>query len=332
MADRDKIEDELKEIELALKRKELEQARRSFSLRDLNPVIVAIIAALLGFLGNVVATYFQGRNALTLEREKQQGALVIESIKTGNPDNAARNLEFLIEAGLLRDPDSRIRQYLNKKGSAPVLPAALFERVIGQPIDQLLPDDSYRSIASAVGEVQGPGTKCSATLIAEDRVLTPSFCVDQADRLKVFFGYISQASKPLSYSVHSIEEVNDNLHYAILRLHGKPGLSFGVIKPRPAGKLLIGDSVAVIYHSQNVPLTMCRGQIVGYLEDVLHYECETGPGAAGGPVFNSQLELIAMHLGDVGEEATIKEGVRIGSLIRESAMLKNISEKSTPQR
>ena len=68
-----------------------------------NTLIVGIIAALIGFLGTVLATHLQGRNALELERQKAESArfiqsqhfqssLIIEAIKTGTQEKAAKNL------------------------------------------------------------------------------------------------------------------------------------------------------------------------------------------------------------------------------------------------
>jgi len=85
--------------------------------------VLAIAGAALATLGNGVVTWMNGRDQRALEdtrsqsaqriqeeNNKQQVALenlkaesnrIVEAIKTDNPDTAATNLQFLLDAGLI---------------------------------------------------------------------------------------------------------------------------------------------------------------------------------------------------------------------------------------
>jgi hypothetical protein len=50
--------------------------------------------------------------------------LVVELVKTGNRDDALKNLKFFLDKGLLEDPDGAIGKALADKTALPVLPAS----------------------------------------------------------------------------------------------------------------------------------------------------------------------------------------------------------------
>jgi hypothetical protein len=83
-----KREIDLKDRELRLKEAEL------VSPNWRNPVFVGLMAAALGLLGNLVATSLQNWNTQRVERYKAQSNLILEAIKTGDQEKAAKNLAF----------------------------------------------------------------------------------------------------------------------------------------------------------------------------------------------------------------------------------------------
>lgn len=121
-----KLENEITRLELRLKELELKQKEfEEKSRKKLNPIIVGIIAACLGLLGNIFVTYLEGENALELESAKLQSSLILEAIKTGNQNLAENNLEFLLEAGLIEDEDGKIEGFLSKEEKEiPFLPSS----------------------------------------------------------------------------------------------------------------------------------------------------------------------------------------------------------------
>jgi hypothetical protein len=59
-----------------------------------------------------------------LERQKFESSLVLQVIATGDQETARKNLEFLVNAGFLRDPEGKIKELANEPTETPVLPAA----------------------------------------------------------------------------------------------------------------------------------------------------------------------------------------------------------------
>jgi hypothetical protein len=120
------------ESEIALKRRELELKDRELKFKELelgspywrSPIFVGLIAAALGLLGNVVATSLQNWNTQRVERYKAQSNLILEAIKTGDQEKAAKNLSFFLQLGFIDDEKGKIQGFLNKKTDVPVLPSS----------------------------------------------------------------------------------------------------------------------------------------------------------------------------------------------------------------
>ena len=99
-----------------------------------SPLVTAIIAGLTGLLGTAAGTYYQGSQNLKLEsskfefnkeieRQKEKHELITKMIGTGNSEQAAKNLLFLVKAGLIEDPDQRITKLASETKNVPVLPS-----------------------------------------------------------------------------------------------------------------------------------------------------------------------------------------------------------------
>lgn len=126
-----RAEYELKLREIALKEKEQQRSKWS------NPLVVGIFAAAIAGTFNAAVTFLNGSQEADLakakaketqraEETRSEADRILEMIKTGDPDSAARNLKFLIDTGLIAEP-TRVKQieaYLEKPASVPVLPAA----------------------------------------------------------------------------------------------------------------------------------------------------------------------------------------------------------------
>jgi hypothetical protein len=121
-----------KDVELQLKREE--QA----SSKWWNPLVVAILAAALAALGNAIVTVINGRLQRELEASKRDAELVLEDskaestrilemIRTGDTETAAKNLAFLLDAGLVIEKGraNYLREYLANRqpGTGPSLPS-----------------------------------------------------------------------------------------------------------------------------------------------------------------------------------------------------------------
>jgi hypothetical protein len=104
------------EREVAAKEEELRRSRWS------NPLVIGLLAAAVGLLGNLIVAIINDRAAQDAERRRAKGNLVIELVRTGNTETAIKNLKFFLDRGLLDDPDNSIRNALNNEKTVPVLP------------------------------------------------------------------------------------------------------------------------------------------------------------------------------------------------------------------
>lgn len=119
--EREKHRDEIqfKRDELELRRAEEQRAKWH------SPLLLAVIAAIIGLLSNAAVAWLNGSSQRELEDKKAEAARIIEALKTGDPDVAAENLKLLVEAGLVRESAGQIRTYLQnrKVGEGARLPA-----------------------------------------------------------------------------------------------------------------------------------------------------------------------------------------------------------------
>jgi hypothetical protein len=139
--------------EMALKDRELESKLRDQRwARWLNPLVIAIFAAALAAAGNALLAFINGSAQVTLEREKAatqktleetkaETSRILEVIKTADPAKALVNLKFLLEAGLITDPERKksLEAYLAKPGEGPSLPAVAGARLSSDPPNYNLP-------------------------------------------------------------------------------------------------------------------------------------------------------------------------------------------------
>jgi hypothetical protein len=149
----DEIDVEMKNVQLEtakveLAAKQADLRNRPGDLRNAlaNPVaIAAIIAALVTLSSTIISSVVtehqkkldaqRAEHQTALEREKAYAAdklerlkfesqLILAVVRTGNPDQAATNLEFLVDTGLVQDTAPNLRQYLRNRpaGQGKVLP------------------------------------------------------------------------------------------------------------------------------------------------------------------------------------------------------------------
>lgn len=127
-----------REREMTLKEKGHELALAELQLKEVeqqasrwkSPLIVAIFAAAVAGLSNAFLSYLSSDSQTRLETQKSEQLRILEMIKTGDPDKAASNLRFLLEAGLIRDVSLRndLQRFLGtrKPGTGPTLPTTGF--------------------------------------------------------------------------------------------------------------------------------------------------------------------------------------------------------------
>jgi hypothetical protein len=120
----------LRDEEIAIKREEVQLSRWT------NPLALAIFGASFAGLVNAGLNWLNTRyqfdlederskKTLVLEQSKSEAARILEMIKAPNKNQAAENLLFLVDTGLISDQSlvSQIRNFLaaRKEGTGPLL-------------------------------------------------------------------------------------------------------------------------------------------------------------------------------------------------------------------
>lgn len=125
----------VKRLELQVRQHEAEKAARDAATqwwRRPDPLLLAVVGAVLTLLGNMLVLFFNNRatvkqedqkavSALELEKLKAKYTLVLQAIATNDSKAAERNINFFIKAGLLDDAEGKIKGALER--FKPVLPA-----------------------------------------------------------------------------------------------------------------------------------------------------------------------------------------------------------------
>lgn len=335
----------LAEQESALKAAEAELRQREHQQsRWRNPLLIAIGAAAIAAFGNIYVAVTNGKQGRDLEEAKAEQTRILEMIKTGNPDSAANNLRFLLEAGLITDPGRKaaLERYLatRRQGSGVSLPSASPGAVRGivgvddtVPVEGLPQDHPLARLSQAVGQVRvsesGGGMACTGVAIGEDMVLTAGFCVQSPDGsartgridFKVKIGGREQVL-PATVVRADSSSVEDVSAYALLRVPGlsrrlNTAIALATRPPRlnePLSMILFreGEARATIRASD------CR--VRSSTPVSIGHGCDTGGQSAGSPLLNDRNEIVGLHLmSGPGRPSTAARGDWIASQIRRPA-------------
>ncbi len=331
------------EREQATRESELELERNKAKRSGwLNPLVIAVIAAAVAAGGNAYIADLNGKQQRALEEEKAEQTRILEMIKTGDPDKAAENLQFLLDAGLIVSDDIKVRltEYLEKRkpGTGPALAATgspFSPGIVGRddavPVHQLPENSPIRKLASAVGRFYAKGEnsgfqpKCTAFLVAEDLAITSGFCVKDATAAKIEFDN-GAGELPERYDVvlPAVEQKSHmrGFNYALLKLKDNPGAKHGII-PFKAITPRVGQSLAIVYFRTGREKLAVAGtpdcEIKEVEPNVLHHICDTGGGSSGAPVISARDHgVIGVHFGR-GRHGGV--AVRLDAIIRESKTL-----------
>ncbi len=181
--------------------KEREQATSKWR----SPLVVAILAATAAAAGNAVVAVVNGVQQVALEDSKAESTRILEMTKTGDPETAARNLDFLLHSGLIANPDrvKKVTAFLANRapGAGPSLPApngrvafepseALSEG-LKQSLDKLMQDyiASLDKIGFPAGErvsVKIERTPSGAYYVDNTIVIDPTVAADRSVPLREY--------------------------------------------------------------------------------------------------------------------------------------------------
>ncbi len=148
----------LREAEIKLKRDELAAQIERDKKTKWSPATITLFVAVLGILGTLFTVVMQNRAGVNLEKQRLQSELILRAIETGNTEEAAKNLQFLIKAGLLQDETGAISAVFDEPEATPVLSAFCrkLTSISQSQVDSapLFPD-ALRSFQKHVEEISG---------------------------------------------------------------------------------------------------------------------------------------------------------------------------------
>lgn len=116
----------------------------------------------------------------------------------------------------------------------------------------------------------------------------------------------------------------DELDYAVVRMKGDPGLTFGFLRLRNHA-LEVEDKVNIIQHPGGQPkqIAMNDNEVKFVDERIAQYITDTLPGSSGSPVFDDNWRVVALHHsgGNIPEPGSgavhfRNEGIRIGAIVQ----------------
>jgi hypothetical protein len=159
----------LRELELNSREHALDAREQTLEARDLasgasawkNPLVLAIFAAAIGLIGNVVVAVANVYSTQAVEKQKLQSNLIVEGIKT-TQQNACKNLKFFLLLKLIDDsPDGAIKKVCQPNSNdIPSLPPP-------GAVDSVIPStNSQRDLVDAIYAAV-PG------IVIEDRTSKP---------------------------------------------------------------------------------------------------------------------------------------------------------------
>ena len=112
----------LRERELALREKEVE-AKIHLERRGLwltSPLLIGSITAISGLIGTGIGAVLQGNANFKLERQKFEFTLIQDALEAPNQDEAARQLLFLVNSGVIISLDSKKLRNIAEKNPSEI--------------------------------------------------------------------------------------------------------------------------------------------------------------------------------------------------------------------
>lgn len=113
------------EVETELRRREITIAESRLKADNLRNILIGALVPLVVALMTGLPAYLNAANQQALQRASFEAQLITDSVRTGDPDQAAVNLGFLVQSGLLAgETGERVARYLAERrpGTGRMLP------------------------------------------------------------------------------------------------------------------------------------------------------------------------------------------------------------------
>ena len=232
----------------------------------------------------------------------------------------------------------------------PALQSTDLEQVIGSdettPLNQFHETDYYRRLGKPIGRLaveflNGKSAYCTASLIADDLILTNAHCLLDSNGNNVvragllWMGYLTAGEaeggaqfivdmrNPVEIGFPGADGAPD---YAILKVQsGTPGKDWGTVK-LSASAPTDRSSLVVVHHPLGFPMVVSAGgkcRSARASDDDIYHVCDTQPGSSGAPVYSlGDSQVVALHYRKAGTDENA--AVRADRLIANSEVLRGI--------
>ena len=173
------------------------------------------------------------------------------------------------------------------------------------------------------------GKFCSGSLISANLFLTAGHCVDSGSVGEfVSFNFERAAnSTALLPQTHVritavVEDARSGVDYAIVRLEGTPGNTFG-IAPVATADAAVGAAISIIGHPAGQPKQVEGGTVASRSGDFLRYgNLDTLGGSSGSGILNSAGQIVGVHtLSGCTSTGGTNSGIRIARIRAVSTVL-----------
>lgn len=220
-----------------------------------------------------------------------------------------------------------------------------------EPVEQFGSSGTYGQIARSVGllEIDLVGVDdgqrgrmtCTATLVADDLLLTNYHCLPgsdstrQAVRARLYLDVLRAADTPVVFPVAVQPEEGDaELDYALVHVGGAPGRRYGTVA-LTAREVGADEALLVVHHPGGDVLQLSRGCTLIAFEypvpapDLLH-SCAVEPGSSGSLLFAADGAAVGLNRGGYQRRAGV--ATQASALLEHSALLRRLArgESVTP--
>jgi V8-like Glu-specific endopeptidase len=170
---------------------------------------------------------------------------------------------------------------------------------------------------------------CSGTLIANDLYLTAGHCVDGTTVGQFVSFNFERAAGGASLLAQShfrisqvVEDSRNGLDYAILRLAGNPGATFGVAPVRTTDPAA-GAAITIIGHPQGEPKQIEAGTVSSVSGNSIRYgNLDTLGGNSGSAILDAEGRVAGVHTnGGCFNGGGTNSGTRISRIRSASSVL-----------